>query len=108
MVNAQAEGQTSQDPPHIEWEDQALNNLLHTRKSWLRSKKEFWEPLELSESTMAAQIKERLAANDIEELDVGQTVECGDFIFTISRRTKQEETVIPPYDNMGITGIEST
>lgn len=108
MVRAETEGQTSQDPPHIEWEDQALNNLLHTRQSWLRHKKEFWEPLDLSEETMKARIKERLEANDIEELEVGQTVACGDFIFTISRRTKQEETVIPPYDNMGITGIESS
>lgn len=106
MVQGQTEGQTSQDPAHVVWEDAELAEWLDLQLQWKQARRAFWQGNETSEGKMKDGIAERLHENDIAELAPGTTVECGDFIFTIRENRREEETVIPPYEKMGITGVE--
>ena len=92
----------------VEWEDALLVKLLRIRAEAREALAAIFDEYEgVSNSNLRDQIGERIAANGIGELDVGQRVRCGEFVFSVREFRREEETVIPPYEKMGITGIKA-
>ncbi len=91
----------------VTWEDVALARLLSIRDEYRAALADVYEAHEISYSGLGALIKERCEANNIDELEVGQRVRCGTYVFKVRENARDEETIIPPFRSKGITGIEA-